>query len=206
MMSDLSGTDRDVSRETSDRLSALEGLLRKWNPVVNLVSKESLKDARTRHIADSQQLYTLAPRDFRRWVDLGSGGGFPGLVVAILAAEHNPDAEVILVESDQRKAAFLQQAARALGVKATIFAERIEALSPQKADVLSARALAALPILCRFAERHLEPGGVAIFPKGANHQAEIAEAQQSHDFGVLVLPSVTDKNAAILVLKNIKAR
>ena len=97
----------DVSRETRRRLDAFEAILRKWNRSINLVSKGSLNEVQTRHIADSVQVFRAAPAG-RRWVDLGSGGGFPGLVVAVLAAEEAPEMRVTLVESDQRKAAFLR--------------------------------------------------------------------------------------------------
>lgn len=193
----------DVSRETLDRLHRYAALLVKWNPAINLVSKASLTQLWQRHIADSAQIFALAPQGARHWADLGSGGGFPGLVVAILAAEHAPDMRVSLVESDARKAAFLAAAARETGVQPQIHSARIEALPPLQADVLSARALAALPALCGFAERHLAAGGLALFPKGAQYAIEIAEARKFWRFDLAQSPSKTDTEAVILEIRGL---
>ncbi|WP_126975243.1 16S rRNA (guanine(527)-N(7))-methyltransferase RsmG [Frigidibacter oleivorans] len=196
----MTGADSlaDVSRETRDRLETYESLLRKWNPAINLVAKSTLGDLWTRHFRDSAQLFDLCPAGATRWADLGSGGGFPGLVVAILAAERAPGLAVTLVESDVRKAAFLSTVARETGLNVRVLADRIEAVAPLSADVLSARALAPLPQLLAFAERHLAPGGRALLPKGANHAAEIAEALASWRFDLQKHPSQTDSQAVIL--------
>ncbi|MCV2882100.1 16S rRNA (guanine(527)-N(7))-methyltransferase RsmG [Actibacterium sp. XHP0104] len=199
-MSDLAGLS--VSRETFERLKTYESLLHKWNPAINLVAKSTLADAWARHFVDSAQIFQLAPLA-RHWADLGSGGGFPGMVIAILAAEHAPDMQVTLVESDQRKATFLRTVAREAGVRANVIAERIEDVPPLGADVLSARALASLDVLLGFAQRHLLPDGVAIFPKGANHQAELTEALANWRFEVQKSNSVTDSNAVILAIKGL---
>lgn len=193
----------NVSRETSERLEAYASLLVKWNPAINLVSKSSLADLHTRHFADSAQLFDLCPPDARHWADLGSGGGFPGLVVAILAAESRPGLAVTLVESDARKAAFLATVARETGIHATVIADRIEALPPLGADVLSARALAPLPQLLGFAERHLARDGLALFPKGATHQAEIDESLAEWRFELQKHPSKTDQRAVILAIESV---
>jgi 16S rRNA (guanine527-N7)-methyltransferase len=192
-----------VSRETVDRLLALQSMLTKWNPAINLVSKASLPDAWTRHILDSVQIYALAPRAGDRWVDLGSGGGFPGLVVAILAQEQDPERTVTLVEADQRKATFLRQAAHTLGTPITVLDQRIEELDPLNADVLSARALAPLTKLCAFAVRHMRADGIALFQKGANYRAEIDAAMAEWTFNLTVHPSETDSSAVTLALKAI---
>ncbi|MEY4696533.1 MAG: hypothetical protein RIT14_961 [Pseudomonadota bacterium] len=193
----------DVSRETHDRLLRLQGLLAKWNPAINLVSKSTVASAWDRHILDSAQLFPLMPAGAGHWVDLGSGGGFPGLVIAVLAAELAVDLRVSLVEADQRKATFLREAARSLGVQPQIYAERIEKAPPMGANVLSARALAALPHLCFFAQRHLSPRGVALFPKGASWRDEVAEAGRDWRFDLTVHPSETESAAVILELKAI---
>lgn len=203
-MTESSALDRlSVSRETNDRLEALETLLKKWNPAINLVSKKSLSDAWRRHIIDSAQLFALAPAHVDHWVDLGSGGGFPGLVIAVLAAEFDPARRITLVEADQRKCAFLREAARQLGVKVDVRADRIESLAPLGADVLSARALAALQMLCGFCDRHLSPDGVALFPKGASYQDELADARHHWTFDVTVHPSDTEASAVVLEMKAI---
>ena len=195
----------DVSRETFDRLSLLQALLEKWNPAINLVAKSTLPEAWTRHIVDSAQLYALAPQSVRRWVDLGSGGGFPGLVVAALSAQRDPERRVTLVESDQRKGTFLRQAARELGLtNVSVLSDRIEKLAPLNADVLSARALAALPALCGFAAQHMVADGLALFPKGAHYREEVAAARADWHFDLTTHPSETDPSAVVLAMKAIQ--
>lgn len=196
--------DQSVSRETSEALSQLEGLVQRWNPAINLVSKASLLHLRDRHILDSAQIFGHAPVGARHWVDLGSGGGFPGLVVAILAKEKQPQLHFTLVESDARKATFLRQAARELGLSVEVLAQRIESVPELKADVLSARALAPLSALLGYAERHLQPDGVAIFPKGERFADELAEARRHWKFEVDCRPSLSDPGAAILVIRKIE--
>jgi 16S rRNA (guanine527-N7)-methyltransferase len=193
----------DVSRETFEALKAYEALVRRWNPAINLVSKSTLPDLWTRHIADSAQVFGLAPPTAKSWADLGSGGGFPGLVVAILARELRPQLNVSLVESDLRKATFLRQAAQSLALPVTVHSERIESLEPLNADVLSARALSALPELLGFAVKHMHRSGVAIFPKGARYEDELAQARKAWDFDVDTQPSLSEGEAAILVIRNI---
>lgn len=195
--------DWDVSRETFDRLQTYEALIRAWNPRINLVSASTLAALWTRHFGDSAQLFSLAPENARLWADLGSGGGFPGLVIAILAAEARPTLSVTLVESDQRKAAFLATAARTLGLSVVVRAERIETLPPLGADVLSARALAPLDTLLGYAERHLAPGGVALFPKGATVDAELAHALEHWRFSYQKEPSKTAADGVVLIIGGI---
>lgn len=194
----------NVSRETIAALQQVEALVRRWNPTVNLVSKASLDTLWSRHILDSAQVFSICPKLAESWVDLGSGGGFPGLVVAVLAKELRPDLAVTLVEADKRKAAFLRQAAKALDVQVGVRSERIESLHPQSADVLSARALAPLPILLGFAEAHLATDGICVFPKGARHVDELADARTKWSFDVDTRPSMSDPEAAILVIRNIR--
>lgn len=189
----------DVSRETSEKLSAYAALVRKWNPAINLVGRSTLAELEGRHIADSAQLFDLMPPDTGTWVDLGSGAGFPGLVVAILAEEKAPGLRVTLIESDRRKATFLRTVIRELCLKnVAVLAERIEDAPPQRADVLSARALAPLSQLFDFAKRHLSPCGIALFPKGARYREELETALASWHFDVQEKPSSTDPDAVIL--------
>lgn len=183
------------------RLRALVAAVERWNPAVNLVSRATLPQAWTRHILDSLQLLDLAPPGVRHWVDLGSGGGFPGLVVAAAALESHPGLAVTLVEADQRKATFLRETARTLGLMARVEAARIEALPPLNADVVSARALAPLPQLWTYAERHLAPDGVGLFLKGEGHGSEVAEAQARFALHVEVLPSKVGASGVILRVK-----
>jgi 16S rRNA (guanine527-N7)-methyltransferase len=192
-----------VSRETFSALQAYETLVQRWNSAINLVSKPTVENLWQRHIADSAQVFSFCPDGALSWVDLGSGGGFPGLVVAVLAKELKPDLRVTLVESDLRKATFLRQAAQALGLPVTVLSKRIEALDPLHADVLSARALAPLSNLLGFAEQHLSPKGTAVIPKGARFAAEIADAQIAWMFDVDIHPSLSEADAALLVIRNI---
>ena len=194
----------DVSRETIHQLANYEALVKKWNLKINLISKQSVEHIFQRHIVDSIQLFKLANPNFNVWCDLGSGGGFPGMVIALLAREKCPGAKVILVESDQRKCVFLREAARLLHLDVEIKNQRIEDLASLGADVLSARALAPLVKLCEFADLHLGDCGRAIFPKGSNHRAEIDDARKSWMFDITSHPSFTDPDAAILVLGNIR--
>lgn len=193
----------DVSRETFEALKVYEAMVRRWNSAINLVSKSSLPDLWARHIEDSAQVLKLGPSTATVWADLGSGGGFPGLVVAILAKELRPALRVVLVEADIRKAVFLRQVVQTLGLSCTVHRERIESLAQLEADVVSARALTALPDLLGYAEKHLRPGGVAIFPKGARFRDELSQAREIWDFDVDIEPSLADPEAAILVIRNI---
>lgn len=198
----LLGT-RSVSRETMARLQIYEALLRKWNPAINLVARSTLDDVWGRHFVDSAQIYNLAGKGWSSWADLGSGGGFPGLVIAIIAAESQLEAKVILVESDQRKATFLRTVARETGVKLEVIADRAESLAPLAVDILSARALAPLDRLMSFAKRHLSPTGVALFPKGVNHAAELRQALETWRFSYDAAVSETDPAAVIYAIKGI---
>lgn len=201
--SELSVCGIDVSRETFDSLIAYEALVRRWNQAINLVSKTTLDGLWSRHILDSAQIFSLCPQGARTWADLGSGGGFPGIVVAILAKELKPDLRVTLVESDLRKATFLRQAASTLKLPISVLSSRIEAVEPLNADVLSARALASLSELLAFCSVHLAKSGTAIFPKGARYKDELAEANRTWAFDVDIQPSLSEGEAAILVIRNI---
>lgn len=190
----------DVSRETLERLEIFAGLVEKWTSRINLVSRNSLAALWDRHIRDSLQVFDCAPEG-RIWVDMGSGGGFPGLVVAILAAEKRPDMQVTLIESDQRKATFLRTAIRETGIPGRVLSDRIENVPPQAADILSARALADLTTLLGFMEPHLAPGGTALFPKGVTWEKEVDAARQQWRFDVEPVKSITEDRAVILKIK-----
>lgn len=187
----------NVSRETSERLEVYAALLEKWNPRINLVSKASLADLWTRHILDSAQIFDLAQHPVGHWVDLGSGGGFPGLVIAIMAAEINSPDRVTLVESDTRKATFLRTVIRETGANATVKAKRIEHIPPLEADVLSARALADLDTLLGYAQIHLAPNGTGIFLKGESWEKELVEAQTRWKFQHQIAKSQTEDGPVI---------
>ncbi len=193
-----------VSRETIDRLESYSDLIRKWNPAINLVAKSTLPDLWQRHIVDSAQLAEFARADDRTWLDLGSGGGLPAIVLAIVFAETRPDLKVTMIESDQRKAVFLRQAISDLGLDCSVITERIENTAPQAADVVSARALAELPQLIQLAHRHMAEGGQCIFLKGRRFAEEIHNARQIWQFQCDEFPSMTNPEAVILRLQEIR--
>lgn len=192
----------DVSRETTEQLRLLVALLAKWNPAINLVSRATVQAAWDRHIVDSAQIYRFG-RAEGHWVDLGSGGGFPGLVIACLSQGQGHPLRVTLVESDQRKATFLRTASAQLGLETTVISERIEKVPPLQADTLSARALAPLSVLLGFADRHLGQNGLCLFPKGASWRQEVELARKDWHFDMDVQQSTTDRDGAILCVKAI---
>lgn len=192
----------DVSRETFDALEAYAELTAKWTKRINLIAKSTIDEIWHRHIEDSVQIYPLAP-PFERWVDIGSGGGFPALAIAILARADAPDAEFVLIESDQRKCTFLRTVARELDLRVTVLASRIEAADPQNADVLSARALASLDTLLPLAERHMKPTATALFLKGRQYQEELNALSADWTYEFTEHPSITDPHSRILRFKGI---
>ncbi len=187
-----------VSRETLDRLRLYTELLGKWTRKINLVAPASMGDVWRRHILDSAQLYRLLPPETSTLVDLGSGAGLPGLILALLGV---PD--VHLVESDLRKAAFLREAARQTGTKLTIHAKRIEAAPAIQADIVTARALARLANLIDHAQRFLKPAGTCYFLKGALLADELTEARESWHMEVSEFPSLSDASGVIVKLESI---
>lgn len=194
----------DVSRETFEHLELLADLLRKWNPKINLVSKSTIQDLWDRHIIDSVQVYDQVPTKTGHWVDVGSGGGFPGLVVAILNAGEGYPYQVTLIESDLRKCTFLRTVLRETGVQATVLTERIEKAPKQDASVFSARALADLNLLLEFSEHHLAQDGVCLFPKGVNWKKEVLAAEESWSFEWEHINSITQEGAVILKIREVK--
>jgi len=196
----------DVSRETTARLEILLGLLAHWTARINLVAASTLPDAWARHIADSAQLYALAPPEARSWLDLGAGAGFPGLVITAIAAEKSPKLAVTLVESDHRKAAFLRTAAQKMALAPVIHAARAESLPPHKADVVSARALAPLPKLLALASPFVGQHTVCLFPKGAEVDRELTDAERDWHSRLERTPSQTHPSACILRLSELRAR
>jgi 16S rRNA (guanine527-N7)-methyltransferase len=190
----------NVSRETGERLIAFKDEVLRWNNSINLVSKQSVSNLWERHILDSAQIYPHVHSD-KPLLDLGSGGGFPGIVLAIMGAQ-----QVTLVEADQRKAAFLREASRLLSLNVGVIAKRIESMEPQNAQTITARALSPLSQLLRHAHLHLHKSGTAIFPKGRNAAAEIKEAQKLWRFEHTQITSYIDPESQILVIKNIEER
>jgi 16S rRNA (guanine527-N7)-methyltransferase len=172
-------------------------LLQKWNKAVNLVGRGTVGDLWRRHMLDSAQLVDLLPPAPvgrpRRVVDLGSGAGFPGLVLAVLGA-----GEVHLVEADARKAAFLREAARVIAADVAFHVKRAESLPALDADVVTARAFAPLVDLLGYAAPLMRPDGVGLFPKGKGVEGELTVARKAWNMTVERAPSRTDAAATIL--------
>ncbi|MBS0240914.1 MAG: 16S rRNA (guanine(527)-N(7))-methyltransferase RsmG [Proteobacteria bacterium] len=193
---------------TIDRLKIYADALAFWQKRINLVAPGTLDDTWHRHFADSAQILDLAPTNPNTWLDLGSGAGFPGLVIAILLAGRTPvpATRVILLESDQRKCAFLSEVVRKTGIAHLIAVDiltmRIEAAATRskvaKADVVSARALASLDRLLELASPFMQPSSQALFLKGQNVEAEIAAAERAFAFQYERVPSRTEAKAAIV--------
>jgi 16S rRNA (guanine527-N7)-methyltransferase len=191
-----------VSRETEQRLDKFVALLSRWQRATNLVSPASLPAIWTRHIADSLQLLRLAP-DARRWIDLGSGGGFPGVVVACALADY-PDAVVHLVESNAKKAAFLHEAARIAAGTASVHHRRAEAFIEaweDKADIVTTRAFASLSVLLDLTAPLLQRGAKALFLKGQHVERELTHATKCWNIDFVRIPSRTDSKASILEIR-----
>ncbi|CAA7614043.1 Ribosomal RNA small subunit methyltransferase G [Candidatus Terasakiella magnetica] len=191
-------TKSGVSRETLERLQAYADLLVKWQAKINLVGPDTVPDLWSRHFLDSAQLFCLIPPQARRLVDLGSGAGFPGLVLAVLGA---PD--VHLVESDARKCAFLREAARICGVTVTVINKRIEQVAPLAADVVTARALAPLSKLLDWAAPHLAPDAECLFLKGRGAEDELTASAKEWNITVRRVPSQTEPGAFVLHLREV---
>jgi len=188
----------DVSRETFDRLQRYAELLRKWNRRINLVGQGSLGDLWRRHMLDSAQLFPLISDRRGPLVDLGSGAGFPGLVLAAMGA-----ADVHLIEADKRKCAFLGEAARALGVAVTIHAMRIADVPAFTAATIVSRALAPLPELLDMAEKFCGKHSILLFLKGRKAEEELTRAKKEWNMRVDQIPSRTDPQGMILRLEAI---
>lgn len=193
-----------VSRETLGRLQTYVELLQKWQPTINLVSRDSLADVWRRHILDSAQLADLIPADRPITIlDMGSGAGFPGLVLAILGLDQGRQWAVHLVESDSRKAAFLATVARETGATVTVHNKRLENMPPITADVVTARALAPLEKLVDYAVPFLTAEGQALFLKGVGTEDELTVASKTWKMVVNRLPSRSGPTGVVLRVRGI---
>ena len=193
-----------VSHETRQRLSLYGELLAKWQKTINLVSPATLPDMGVRHFLDSAQLAPYLPTGPYTHYDIGSGAGFPGLVLAIL----RPDAAVTLIESDERKCAFLKTVSRETGVPVTVIRGRVESTDLPPPDLVSARALAQLSELLALTRPWWSraPNLTLLFPKGAQAEHEVARGLESFNFSVQNYPSKTDPAGQILVLTGVTDR
>ncbi|MGB1034272.1 MAG: 16S rRNA (guanine(527)-N(7))-methyltransferase RsmG [Primorskyibacter sp.] len=178
-------------------------LLLKWSKKINLIANSTYQTVWDRHIQDSVQLFHVKQDWTGHHVDLGSGGGLPGIIIAILAKARGCDLRTTLVESDRRKAVFLQTVIRELRLSATVLCARIETAEPQQADILTARALSNLPQLLEYSEKHRKPDGVSIFPKGAAWQTEVDRATLHWKFEMTAHQSATNAESRILKIGRI---
>jgi 16S rRNA (guanine527-N7)-methyltransferase len=196
-----------VSRETAARLDRFVALLLDWRTRLNLIAASTAPFVWTRHIADSLQLIALAP-DARKWADLGAGAGFPGLPIACALADQSA-AEVHLIESNNKKAAFLREAVRVTGAPAIVHATRIAEFSQKFAgelDVVTARALAPLSELLSIAYPLLKSGAQGIFPKGQDVEAELTQAAKCWSIQASLVPSRTDPKSRLVMIRDAEPR
>lgn len=198
---DVAGT---VSRETLERLESFEAEFRKWSTRINLAAPSTLDALWSRHILDSAQLAALKPGALK-WLDLGSGGGFPGAVMAILLRERS-GASIELVESNHKKAAFLRSVLGSLGAPAKVNICRIEQASGigEGVEIVTARALAPLPKLLDLSARWLTGGATALFHKGRDYATEIAESRDAWQFDLIEHRSKIDPTSRILELSKVE--
>ena len=189
----------NVSRETFEKLKIYQELLVKWNRSINLVGKTTLEAAPVRHFADSLQLWSLRS-DFENWIDIGSGAGFPGMVLAIVS---DGVGKFHFVESDARKCAFLRNVSRETNTPTTVHTQRVEEIEGLQADVVSARALASVEQLFSYSEKLLNPDAICLYLKGQNCDSELEEASRFWTFEAEKFGSETDDNGTVLRIKDI---
>ena len=200
---DVAGT---VSRETLEKLEAFESAFQKWSTRINLAAPSTLGSLWQRHILDSAQLLGIKP-DSRHWLDLGSGGGFPGAIVALLLSEY-PGSRAELVESNNKKAAFLRTVLGSLQAPATVYVSRIEDSYSlvSTPEIVTARALAPLSRLFELAWPWLDVGAVGLFHKGRDYAAEIAETRYGWEFDLIEHRSKVDPDSRILEISGLRRR
>ena len=194
----------DVSRETLGALKHFEDLVVLWNPSINLISNSSVSDLWSRHIVDSAQLFLFTLPDEGVWLDVGSGGGFPGIVVSIIAKELAPGLRVVLVESDKRKCVFLRTVIRELGLSVKVINDRIENVKFDDVVYLSARALRNLNSLLFIVENNVSRETVCVFPKGRSYKKELVESHKNWKFDLNLIDSNTSEDSKVIVLKGLE--
>ena len=209
----MSSTDRQqalgttpVSRETAERLDAFVALLLRWQARINLISSATIPSLWTRHVADSLQLVDLGA-EAEVWVDIGSGAGFPGVIIAVAAIDR-PNFRLFMVESNKKRCAFLNEALRVTGARAQVIPDRIENARDKlpPADIVSARAVAALPDLLDMAYPLLKTDGRGLFPKGQDVESELTQAAKCWKFNHHLTPSRTDPKARIVTVSKLERR
>lgn len=196
----------NVSRETISKLKAYENMVLEWNNKINLVSRSSVENLWNRHILDSLQLIQFIKSTDKKLVDFGSGAGFPAIVIAIMCEQLFPELKVNLVESIGKKITFLKAVKEELNLNINIYHDRIENLKISEIDIISSRALAALPKLLEYAQPFCERNTRLVFPKGENWKEELQVAQQKWLFDFKVVQSLTNTSGQILNISNLRRK
>ena len=193
----------NVSRETFDKLKHYQSMLIEWQDKFNLVSSSTLEDAWNRHFLDSAQLFSLIPNQAKILYDFGSGAGFPGMVLAIMANEKMPNLQVSLIESTTKKTLYLNAVKSETNTNVTIINDRIEKLRLPQADVITSRAMASLTELLDYAYRFCKKESLCIFPKGKKYAEELAEAHKHWKFKCQIIASSQSDEGKILVITDL---
>ena len=196
----------NVSRETISELETFQKMVLEWNNKFNLISKSSEKDVWQRHIIDSLQLQQFINSNDKILYDMGSGAGFPALVLAIIGKEKFPNLQISLIESIGKKVIFLNEVKNTLNLNINVIQDRIENLKLPKADIITSRALASLDKLLKYAFPFCNKNTKLVFPKGEKWQEEIATAQKEWNFDFEIFPSQTSQTGKILYIKNIRRK
>ncbi len=195
----------NVSRETFLKLKEYENLLIEWQAKFNLVSNSTLDDAWNRHFWDSVQLFKYIPDSAKVLYDFGSGAGFPGMVLAIMANEKTPYLKVKLIESTGKKTMYLNEVKQKTSTNVEIINDRIENIKPEKADVITSRAMASLVKLLEYTKGFCSKKTICIFPKGRKYQEEIDEARKKFNFDCQIFDSEVSSEGKVLIISNISA-
>ena len=196
----------NVSRETLNGFYEYETLLSKWNEKINLVSKNTLVDIWERHFLDSGQIIKHVEASGKRWVDVGSGAGFPGLVVALLLRDRKIDCDLVLVEKNSKKGFFLNEVIRKFNLSVEVVNDNIDNLEPLNADILTARAFSELNNLIEIAFRHRKKEGICLFLKGENYRIELDKTLNYWFFDYDIVDSLSSSSGKIIRVKKIFKR
>ena len=196
----------NVSRETLKGFYEYKTLLSKWNEKINLVSKNTLVDIWERHFLDSGQIIEHVEASGKRWVDVGSGAGFPGLVVALLLRDRKIDCDLVLVEKNSKKGFFLNEVIRKLNLSVEVVNDNIDNLEPLNADILTARAFSELNNLIEIAFRHRKKEGICLFLKGENYRMELDKTLNYWFFDYDIVDSLSSSSGKIIRVKKIFKR
>ena len=196
----------NVSRETINSLSEYEALLCKWNQKINLVSPNTLANLWVRHFLDSGQIINHVNASGKKWVDVGTGAGFPGLVVAVLLRDRKIDCDLILVEKNMKKVFFLNEVIRKLNLNVKVFNNNVDTIEPLNADILTARAFSELKKLIELSVRHRKERGVSLFLKGENYRLELDKTLNYRFFDYDILDSLSNSSGKIIRVKKIFKR